>query len=1151
MPGSENYSFRFNYEIIGRENVTQITKDIVEQAKQAKIAKEQAELWGKVLTVAAREAGVSVKELTAQIKANARAQEQASKDVAEYKRLEERARQANIKAAEQEAVAMKRAAAEARKAAEESLAQARAAINNFLGGGSGGAGGSGGGGGGGGAAGGLLGRIGGRIGGAEVGRAVGIPGGGFIGSQIAYSLGISGGAAGGLLAGAGGLYAGFEIAKQIEETSKWAQEMRNLSREFGVTAGQMATFTQVADVLGVNIKGSVRSISELGTELEKGGSRSKEIRIALSELGLGTETAFKPAAEAVKDIVDALSKISDEGSRSRLAVDLLKEAGRDLAVTIKEMPELKDKLAVSDDSVEKVARMRDYINEISTKGIAVDALSFVFGGLLQTPRAPGSSPLALPFGATPNRPLDTSSGILQLGNGTLGEFTSPAARKAAADEFIRSYKQGHGTPEDIFKSTMGDIGLQRGKLEKNFRGEGNLTVSQDEYTRQTAALDRRETDAAEARRAAEEAIRKRREYNDLLKQPIESGKEAGQIMLRIIKDFPGFPVPGWLYNMAIGGAEDQARSELGKLANPVTGSIFKQAEGESIRLSRERFAGGREARALQDQVVLGGVSSLTQDISGSGAISGAAGGAGTAFAAGGSTYGMTQSQIQSLELSRNLSAIQSQSGIQINTLQGRRNAALAGANQLPSGDAKVKLEQEAENALVEIKVKEIDAITRSIDAINKFNESVDKVAEQMRHEFASGATSLVMGAQSGGGRGILSALRGQGEKLEGQLLQNLFGHLYGDPQKGTGAAGGLGKIGGALPPWLTQGTILGKVDPRKDTSELMNQANDIAKSSNRLLGGIFNLLGGKDYSPVGAVGTGGGEYSPIGGDGASASPWVGGAGAAASIAGPLAGLGQAHSPAQALGAVSRALKTLSSVASGVQYASDPLAAITGEYHAPGVGHHLSTGERVGAAAAMVGAGIAAYEGISTIAKGGAKNVAGGIGGTLGAIAPFTGPAAPFVAAAASVAGLVAAFLPDQRTVRANEISKNIFTHQYQAPEAQHLNASGNGGFADTDIYGNVRTSHFSPYPIVADPYLDVPRRTVVPGGTVSTFGGFQNVTGAQRPSVPTPIVVQVQTLDSRSFNDNAHLVAGAVHHALMNGDATGMVHTLKQNIGLS
>jgi hypothetical protein len=105
-----------------------------------------------------------------------------------------------------------------------------------------------------------------------------------------------------------------------------------------------------------------------------------------------------------------------------------------------------------------------------------------------------------------------------------------------------------------------------------------------------------------------------------------------------------------------------------------------------------------------------------------------------------------------------------------------------------------------------------------------------------------------------------------------------------------------------------------------------------------------------------------------------------------------------------------------------------------------------------------------------------------------------------------------------------------------APVAINAAMTTGGTYADFDRFGAARGSGLAPFPTVQQGFFDYRNNTTVPGRTTSAFGG----PGAQS------ITVNVQTLDSRSFNDNSHLVAGALQHALDTGRATGLQDTLRR-----
>jgi hypothetical protein len=192
--------------------------------------------------------------------------------------------------------------------------------------------------------------------------------------------------------------------------------------------------------------------------------------------------------------------------------------------------------------------------------------------------------------------------------------------------------------------------------------------------------------------------------------------------------------------------------------------------------------------------------------------------------------------------------------------------------------------------------------------------------------------------------------------------------------------------------------------------------------------------------------------------------------------------------------------------------------------------------------------VAIGQGIVTASKGGVKDVSGGIAESLAAIAPLTGPAAPFIGATAAVAGLVSAFTPSGQTARANAIAKTIFTQTYLAPQAMNVTQGSNGGYSDFNTAGGVRTSDFSPYPIISQSYADVPRRVDVPGHTLSPFGGYQTVTGAKTPSAPT-YHVTINALDSKSIVDRSGDIVDAFHVGIQSGFHP-VVNSLAGQLGL-
>lgn len=1311
MSGSQDYFLRFYSEIYGKDNLAAMAKDIGEAAKQAKVAKEATEKWNKAVEITAREAGVSVGQLTKQIQLNiaeqkkaadaaersakqqeqisARAQRAADKQAAaEARAAEVSIRESKAKAkAEEDAIDREIAAQDrlnrhritllknsgstaevaeadrlnryrisllrtsgsmesrAGNAAQEEADQLnryriqlrrnsdrmeRAAQNEldrlrrsatrgpiddsirqrifdthgvtlptFVPGGDepggGGRGNS------------ILSRIFGRIVGAKVGALADIPGGGFIGGQAAGSLGLSGVGVAGLGAAAVGAFGAIEYAKQESELMKWAQAQRNLSSEIGVTIQEAQRLSRVSEVTGVDIEGASKSVAKLSEEMIKGGNRSREITNTLEQLGLKSSVAFETPSKAVDMIADALSKIPDKAERSRLAVDLLGDSGRNLAGIADRWSNISSKIKLIDDgTIEKLADAREKMKLMGEQWdlllakaskpalFTINVLARIAdgkfwetvadkvdGGFLGPRAVYGTSnegaPLAAQlrewqgssFGPQFLRSRPTLGAVGGLGAGLRGSAFIPtaepsdAAKKDSRIKAFNKFRETQGGYEEQYRISISEIQRKEDLIEARVaKGEIGESAAESEHLKLEA-----DRAAAEARKkAAEDAKHKLAEYKVFIAQPVRSYKEANDKLLRLQKDFPGMPIPANLYGGSVAYAFSLVGSTGYKTAaktkdlEDLIGKESKLAANQTLKLE-EPTPQQREGNRIQSDIYQLGLGGITERYD----LNRLEVGRASAIREGTSRYGLTERQIQALNLSQGLAGIQQ--GLIPEAASLRAKATLAGQSASAAGigdEERTKYLQIQHDASTDADNKEIEAKTKSIEIINRFNESIDKAAESVRSQFSGGLESIILGAQRGG-KGAKSAIRGFGEQIEGQLLHNIGDRLYGDPSKGTGASSTLQKIGSKLPDWITKGTILAPVGAKKDVPELIGGAAKTAHDD------AMNIVRAIDrIRGVGGSGTSGyGTFNPpndeegngVGGP-SDGSDGGGVAGIATSAASGLASVVNAARSANPKAIVSTILSDLSKFGKGFGQGltrAGNLDAITGNYGNPGVngapGTEESTSQQLGAIAGTAAIGLGAYAGIRRATQGGGKNVSAGISETLGAVAAIPGPQQPFVAAAAAAAALVSSILPDLKVERAQQISKAIFTQQYLAPNAINMTASGSGGYADVDIYGGVRNSRFSPYPIVAGAYEDVPRRTVVPGGTISTFGGTGTPlagTGAMRPQVPTPVnvTVQVQTLDSRSFNDNAHLVAGAVHLALQEGHEP-MIRTIRSQLGLN
>lgn len=104
-----------------------------------------------------------------------------------------------------------------------------------------------------------------------------------------------------------------------------------------------------------------------------------------------------------------------------------------------------------------------------------------------------------------------------------------------------------------------------------------------------------------------------------------------------------------------------------------------------------------------------------------------------------------------------------------------------------------------------------------------------------------------------------------------------------------------------------------------------------------------------------------------------------------------------------------------------------------------------------------------YQGVSTMAKGGAQNISGGLGSTLlGAssvlsMIPGAQIAAPFVALAGGLSDLVSAFMGDPRANRQKQLTEEEIANTYTAPNPLNVVTNASGMMTTTDYRGQVES----------------------------------------------------------------------------------------------
>lgn len=1063
----------------------------------------------------------------------------------------------------------------------------------------------------------VAGRIGGRI----FGNISGVPGGGFIGSSVVQGLGLSGSVAAGVgIAGAGVLGA-YELLKNANDTAKYAQEQQNLAKSLGTSSQLTQLLGRVSEISGTQITGFTSILRSLSKELTTGGTESRKVQQALSELGLSTGLVFERPEQQINSIIAALKGVGNESERERLAFNLLGESGKDILPLVDTFKGIADAVKQSGVIIDAdgIAKMARYRVEVEQLGLAWDVMKqklaektigtveFLTAGnlpkfldnLLGIKGAEGAIGGAA-IGGSIFGPLGAVGGAVigGVGTATIGAKYSlpgsppvlyPNIPSAQGIEGARrlSIAQSHDTSgrssSDNLQAEIADLKTRAGEAREGYvtGRDPNGLATEDSLNAQIKAKEAQ-------KKSSEEYANQQKRLAEEMRSQSFSIERASSMRANLPKEFnlltgtaqyqrfnAALSGPAALYDMTQVGKEEE-KDPGQRILSGLKEQYEKRNVGQTgpipgweqyLPTTRDRREGrfsrlGVEGQTRED---VSSIQGTLSSVEAQRALDEAVRSGST------STYRSTLTPLgrEQFELSESRRRQSGDYGIRGDAAAQESATYLRGSQALPLGDSKrLEFQTQAEAKQAEVQRILIEQTTKQVEAINKFNDSIDKAAETVRDEWSSGITSIIMGAEKGHGKGASRAAQSFLEGIESTMIKNTVGHVI---QGAVGSSNPLGKI---LPDWMTKGTVFSNVGDKQsiklDDNTIKTQQNTDA--TNRLTSA---MMGGGHSTGVG--GSGGGGGIPTGVDGTyipSTGGYLGGGGTATggnsslpadimsgvSVAGSVAGLASAGSALQGLGAAgstANKLGTLFQLPAVIKAAGGLDATILGAINGS-VG--LNTTQQIGLAATVAGLGVGAAEGIMTASKGGAKNIMGGIAGTAAAIAPFTGPAAPFIEAGAAALSLVSGFLTDPKVARGQQMAKTMFTQQYLAPPTENLSIGSNGGFADTNMYGGVRTSNLSPYPTAQGSYLDIPRRVVVPGITTSQFGGPTGTPGAI--VTPTPprynatqssglnVAVHVSTIDSKSFNDHGNAIADALHKSILSNGHADLMNTFAVHLGL-
>lgn len=388
-------------------------------------------------------------------------------------------------------------------------------------------------------------------------------------------------------------------------------------------------------------------------------------------------------------------------------------------------------------------------------------------------------------------------------------------------------------------------------------------------------------------------------------------------------------------------------------------------------------------------------------------------------------------------------------------------------------------------------------------------QQLDQIRKQRRDEGKQLGSSL-FDASLGGSSGIRSFFESQARQLGSQIAGNVSGKFIQQQlQSIRSNIPNDGIIGKAL-----AGTIL---DPQKgknpalDDNTLKTQLNTDALAANtQQLAAL-----------TGVPGTGGSSVS-----GTSLPPAVTGAfgrifGGAIGSSNPfIFNQNSTSSPSFHASGWDDAENAPSSSSLG-----DMPGKLDNSSGESGAGFNQATFAKVATIAAGT---FAAYDGFK---HGGVRGDIQGAGGVLtaaGGVASLFGPVGMAVGLGLEIAGGVATAISslfgDPKAQYEHNIQKYTQQQAYQQPTSLTRSMDLAGNYSDFDAAGTARSSDLSSMPRVAEPYYDWIHHTQVPGGVISPYGG----PGGN----PTQVTVQVQTMDSKSFLDNADQITAAVHRGI-------------------
>lgn len=910
-------------------------------------------------------------------------------------------------------------------------------------------------------------------------------------------------------AGAAIAVGGAAIYRATIELGNYAEQIQNTAIRTGLTTTETQLFSRSAELAGVNAGALTASMRTLSRGLSENSEEGKKAKLALQELGLGADAAFRPMGQLLPEIFQKLANVRSEMERDRIAIDIFGRGGLELLPLVGNLKELERQIKATGIIIDEqgIAKMADYDDKMRLLGMrwealknslaqkAVAVIEFVGGGDINL-RALGFRALRQ-LAPGPGHALEAWDQYRQYqesveaGASPTGQEVLDRQREQRRLDMRAAFRSESFTALDAYNARSAD---PAGRIREELKAlgpqrdiaEGRVRGATDVPSRQAALDDLARIDART--KALKDQEKATRDLASAEERIIEIRKRAIE---GFAKDYFGDSPIGRAFGerAKLGMEEESDIRKVGK--NPALRRSIQESYG-LMRVGKDldvqRAIAAWRGKVLDDS--LGGdaigqsaFDSLVKNIRGDDKTD--AFSLGNMFTAGrvppppGFTSGQEQLRLARDRGSRDLSLLPFQSalgglseGSQIDRAHDIRMRQADAEYAATMRIANAKNDEIAkEDALAELK-------QRYSDADMERQRALLEIAVRQKEAFQNAAVGFVRAARSGNIGGFF---QGQLEGLFDKMVGNLAGMAWGRISSMIPHAKQGSFMGGLL-----QGTIFG-ADPTKAALVTNTVSNDLnTAATNALTQAILTS------------GTAGGASAAAGGFSSALSTFsnirMGGGGGTAASGG---GDGEFLSDSPGLYGDS---------------GSDSSAAASS-----GTSSRLSSATRYGSAGIGAAAGI-----YGIVTSGSTKGKIASGGATLQSVgSAIPPPAGPIIQGVGMGLQIASWFMGDPVKKRREEIDRLIRDNQYADPVALNAVLTTFGGFADSDRFGGVRGSELGPFPVTEGAFRNDQYGVSVPGRTVSQFG---------RGGVTVNLTVQA--MDSRNILDHHQEIGAAVARAI-------------------